>query len=325
MVEFNQILYAVLMVVVVLFVIIFFTPAKSLAYGILVKFDIITPAIDYSELTEETALAAFENITNIYNNCIESKDNTCTCTKKTLTGFEEFPRLRSNDVIKIQGSGLNTILWFENKEEKQLDQSTFKGVLNCFMTAKKENGDYKTVIEKSPVFIKFDDPRRIYIQRQARPEPGNYLYFIEGAPVLFKDVNGNICFATEFFLTGGITSTTKTEAKNYLNSLNFCFPSNKDDVKNELNRLKGFINTCKNNNICGEFILNLPNDYTLLHKNSGFIGVYYLELSSFNLAYSITELGSYCYNDNEIQKKYVNGDTLKLEKKDNKICLNLVE
>jgi len=323
MADFNQIILAIFMVIVVIFVIFFFTSNKSIANEILVKFNIIQPTIETSTLSEEEALILFNNITNIYNNCIESNDKICTCTKKTFPGFEEFPRLRSRDTLKVQGSGLNTIIWFENKDEEQLDQSNFKGVLNCFLTSEKDNnGNYKTIIEDEPFFINFDDPRRIYIKKQLTTQK-DYIYFVDDAPVLFKDSQGNICFATERFLLSGITTTVKKETKNYLNSLNFCFPSNKKYVISELQRISNLINNCKNNNDCGTFTLNLPEDYTILHRNNGAIGAYYLDISGFNLVSSFIALGSYCYTDQDLKKKYNNGDTLRLEKKGTRVCLGL--
>ena len=209
--EFKTIVSAILVIAVVIFAIFLLQRGWPLIQSILGFGEEVQETLE----TKETIKDRFNDLVNIYTNCINSEKVNCVCTKDKIIRFP------SEYNIRIQEKIISLL-----QKDKELYTSEFSSILNCFTSSDKDvNGIYKSIKDDTillePSIIFFDDPKSSYVKKGGF---GPY-NIVEDAPWSYKHSKNEICLVTEWGLSKAWIfdlGIPEKRAKQELNSLQAC-------------------------------------------------------------------------------------------------------
>lgn len=281
----KVIVVVILMLVVVLWASVAYPSTISQVSRAFVDIFVDSPLEE--QITEKEAIKRLDILTNIYSDCIKSKETDCVCVKEGFTDKDKFPRFSAEHYIKLESTSPDKtafLLYDKDKDviaSKELNAplkyiyaATMTGTLGMSSLTHSELDLFNEDIK-----IDFDNPNHVGIEHRSTD------VLLDEIPFAYKTPNNKICFLTQSasYLNPTSFSFIKDDADRFkarIKSLPLCYPDKRNAVS-ILNDVKKYYERCQNNN-CYSFVLGLPEDYTIQHKfdtisNKNTLTLFYLE------------------------------------------------
>jgi len=212
--EIKQIVYAILVVIVIIFAIFFLTKGSPLIKSILNLGD----ELGFENENIVTIKEKFDGLANSYRECFDSEKVNCICKK-------DFPRFPTNYNLIYSSSQTNSIISISKETDTaSASKETLAGfVINCFAVLDKdEKGNYKYGIPPtSSILLNQDKSDRIMVSGVIGEEKFND-NFISNLEYIYKYDKTHLCLLLEGSLSKGLFKSVDEAAVNHFKNLPLC-------------------------------------------------------------------------------------------------------
>ncbi|MEW6063491.1 MAG: hypothetical protein AB1571_03945 [Nanoarchaeota archaeon] len=212
--EFKQIIYAILVVIVIIFAVFFLTKGSPLIKSVLNLGD----EFGFETGDTITIKEKFDSLTNSYKECAESEKADCICRRN-------FPRFPSGYILSYSSSQDNSIISISKEAEvTPIYKELLEGlIINCFAVLEKdEKGNYKySLPPTTTILIEQSKSGELTIAGVLGEEKFDDK-LIPGLEYIYKYDKQHLCLLLEKGLGKGIFKKPDETAINYFKNLPLC-------------------------------------------------------------------------------------------------------